>query len=111
MSARFQARLWVAQRVTAVILAFCVVVHLATIILAVRGGLTAAEILARTHGSTAWGAFYAVFVVAAAIHGGIGLRAIGIEWLRLGRAAGWAAALVSVALVALGLRAVMAVVA
>jgi len=111
VSARFQARLWVAQRVTAMILAFCVVVHLATIILAVRGGLTAAEILARTQGSMAWGAFYSTFVVAVAIHGGIGLRTIGIEWLGMGRAAGWVAALVSASLVALGLRAVVAVVA
>ena len=36
MSARLQARLWIAQRATAAILAFCVVVHLATIILAIR---------------------------------------------------------------------------
>ena len=111
MSARLQARLWIAQRATAAILAFCVVVHLATIILAVRGGLTASEVLARTHGSVGWGAFYTIFVVAAAIHGAIGLRTIGIEWLRLGRAAGWLAAIVSVGLVVLGLRAVVAVVA
>ena len=111
MSARAQARLWVAQRVTAMVLAFCVVVHLATIVFAVRGGLTAAEILSRTHGSLAWGTFYAVFVVAVALHGGIGLRTIGIEWLRLGRAAGWLSAAVSVGLVVLGLRAVVAVVA
>jgi len=42
MSARGQVHLWVAQRVTAVILGVAVVVHLATIIAAVRGGLTAA---------------------------------------------------------------------
>ena len=38
--------LWIAQRASAAVLALCVVVHLATIIYAVRGGLTAAEILA-----------------------------------------------------------------
>ena len=74
MSAAREVRLWVAQRATAVVLAVCVVVHLATIIYAVRGGLTAAEILARTRGSIAWGAFYSVFVLAAAIHAPIGLR-------------------------------------
>ena len=111
MSARAQARLWMAQRVTAMVLAFCVVVHLVTIVFAVRGGLTAAEILSRTHGSLTWGAFYAVFVIAVAIHGGIGVRTIAIEWLRLGRAAGWLAAAVSVGLLVLGLRAVVAVVA
>lgn len=111
MSARLQARLWIAQRVSAMVLAFCVAVHLATIVFAVRGGLTAAEILTRTHGSVGWGTFYAVFVFAVAIHGGIGLRAIGIEWLRLGRAAGWIALAISLGLGVLGLRAVAAVVA
>ena len=46
-----QARLWYWQRVSAMVLGFCVIVHLATIIYAVRGGLTAAEILARTRGN------------------------------------------------------------
>ena len=103
-------RLWIAQRITAMILALCVVVHLATIIHAVRGGLGAAEILGRTRGSFAIGAFYALFVLAAAIHGGIGLRTIAMEWFRLGRASNWLAAIVTLALVVLGLRAVAAVV-
>src|SRR5262249_23043860 len=77
-----QAALWLAQRVTAGILAVCVVVHLATIIYAVRGGLTAAEILGRTRGSGAWLAFYMVFVLAVAIHAPIGLRPVLGEWLR-----------------------------
>jgi fumarate reductase subunit C len=77
-----QTVLWIAQRVTAAILAVCVVVHLATIIYAVQGGLTAAEILGRTRGNTAWLAFYIVFVVAAAIHAPIGLRPVLGEWLK-----------------------------
>ncbi len=77
-----QTVLWVAQRVTAAILAVCVVVHLATIIYAVQGGLTAAEILGRTRGNTAWLVFYLAFVFAAAIHAPIGLRAVLGEWLR-----------------------------
>ncbi len=76
MNARRETMLWVAQRVTAVVLAFCVLVHLATIIYAVRGGLTAAEILGRTRGSVAWAAFYVIFVMAVAVHGAIGLRAV-----------------------------------
>ena len=44
------------------------------ILLAVEGGLTAAEILDRTRGSIGWAAFYGVFVLAAAIHAPIGLR-------------------------------------
>ena len=81
MSRCYEVRLWVAQRATAVILAVCVVVHLAGIIYAVRAGLTAADILGRTRGSVAWGTFYMVFVLAAATHGAIGLRTVAAEWL------------------------------
>ena len=63
-------------------LAVCVVVHLATIIYAVQGGLSAAEIVARTRGNVAWFAFYALFVLAVAVHAPIGLRSVLGEWLR-----------------------------
>jgi len=76
-----QTLLWMAQRATAAVLAVCVVVHLATIIYAVQGGLSAAEILGRTRGSAGWLAFYSVFVFAAAIHAPIGLRPVLGEWL------------------------------
>jgi fumarate reductase subunit C len=111
VSARREATLWVVQRATAVALAFCVVVHLATIIYAVRGGLSAGDILARTRGSIAWAAFYGVFVIAAATHGSIGLRTVAIEWLGLGKSTA-AALMVAVALLlaVLGLQAVYAVV-
>jgi fumarate reductase subunit C len=79
--ARTQARLWIAQRASAVVLAVCVVVHLATIIYAVQGGLTAAEILSRTRGHAGWLAFYCLFVVAVSIHAPIGLRSVLGEWL------------------------------
>ena len=106
-----EVRFWVAQRVTAVVLALCVVVHLATIVYAVRGGLSAAEILGRTRGSYAWGTFYTVFVLAAAVHGAIGLRAIAAEWLGWrGDGAEVAVTVVGLALTLLGLRAVAAVV-
>ena len=103
--------LWVAQRATAVVLALFVVVHLATIIYAVRGGLSAGEILARTRGSLMWGAFYSAFVIAAAIHGAIGLRTIAAEWLGLrGDAAEVTMTIIGVALTIVGLRGVVAVV-
>lgn len=76
-----QTALWVAQRASAAVLAICVAVHLAMIIYAVQGGLTAGEILARTRGSAGWLAFYSVFVLAATVHAPIGLRSICIEWL------------------------------
>lgn len=81
MSARGQQHLWIAQRATAMILAVAVVVHLVTILLAVRGGLSAAEIIGRTRGNAAWLGFYTVFALAAGLHGAIGLRAIAAEWL------------------------------
>jgi fumarate reductase subunit C len=79
---RGETLLWVAQRASAALLAVCVAVHVVTIVWAVRGGLTAAEILSRTRGSAAWFAFYCVFVVAASVHAPIGLRAVAIDWLR-----------------------------
>jgi fumarate reductase subunit C len=79
---RLEVRLWLAQRLSAAVLAACVVVHLATIVYAVRGGLSAGEILARTRGNTAWFGFYVVFVSAVAIHASIGLRSIVAEALR-----------------------------
>jgi fumarate reductase subunit C len=48
---------------------------------AVRGGLSAAEILGRTRGNATWLVFYSVFVLAVAIHAPIGLRPVLAEWL------------------------------
>jgi fumarate reductase subunit C len=86
----------VAQRASAAVLALCVVVHLATMIYAVRHGLSAAEILSRTHGNYAWLGFYAIFVVAVAIHASIGLRTI------VGEVLGWRSGAVDVAVLAMG---------
>ena len=107
---RLEARLWLAQRATAAVLAACVAVHLVTIVMAVRSGLDAQAILARTRGSLGVAAFYGVFVVAASVHGAIGLRTIAREWLRWTRGVGVAATIAALALIALGLRAVAAVV-
>ena len=57
-------------------LAAAAAVHLLTIIAAVQGGLTAAEIVARVGGNGGWAAFYGVFVVAAAVHAPIGVRTV-----------------------------------
>ena len=111
MRARREAAFWLAQRVTSIALAFFVLVHLGTMIYAIRNGLSAAEILGRTRGNWAWGAFYSLFVVSAAIHGALGLRTIAAEWLGFrGEAAEVAMTVVGVALTLLGLRAVVAVV-
>lgn len=81
MNIRTQALLWIVQRASAAVLALCVVVHLITIVYAVRNGLSAAEILGRTRGNYGWFAFYAVFVAAIAAHAPIGLRNILAEML------------------------------
>jgi fumarate reductase subunit C len=81
VSYRSDTALWIAQRASAAVLAVGVIVHLATIVYAVRGGLSAAEIFARTRGSVGWLAFYSLFVLAVAVHAPIGLRAVMIEWL------------------------------
>lgn len=110
MSARSETRLWIAQRATAALLALCVAVHLATMIVAVRGGLTAADILARTRGNAGWALFYGLFVLAVAIHAPIGLRTVAGEWLQWrGRSADFACVMVGALLLALGWRAVAAV--
>jgi fumarate reductase subunit C len=78
---------WLAQRLSAAVLAVCVLVHLVTILYATRQGLSAAAIAARFHASVAWPLFYGVFVVAVAIHAPLGLRVILDEWSALrGRA-------------------------
>jgi len=102
--------LFILQRATAAVLAFAVTVHLATILYAVRGGLTAGEVLGRTRGSAWFLAFYAVFVLAVSIHAPIGLRNVLREWTPWrGRSLDVALALFAVVLLALGLRAAWAV--
>ena len=105
-----QARLWYWQRISAMVLFLCVLLHLATIIYAVRGGLSAGEILARTQGNWPFALFYLVFVTAVAVHAPIGLARIVEEWLGWrGRASALLAGVFALALLALGLRAVWAV--
>jgi fumarate reductase subunit C len=109
-AARRQSLLWLAQRASAAVLALCVVVHLVTMIVAVRGGLTAAEILGRTRGSVTWTVFYGLFVFAVAIHAPIGVRTV-IAEVRGSHGGGIDAAMIAfgIALLALGLRAVASV--
>lgn len=104
-------RLYVWQRLTALLMVPLIVVHLIVIIYATNRGLSAADILGRTQGSIAWGLYYTLFVVAAAVHGAIGVRGVAREWL------GWRETaldrlmwIFGVILLVLGLRAVFAVV-
>lgn len=103
-------RLYMLQRITALVMAPLVIGHLVVMIYAIRGGLSAAEILGRTQGSVVWFLFYGLFVVAVSIHGAIGLRVIAAEWTRLrGAALEVVTGLIGLGLFALGARAVWAV--
>jgi fumarate reductase subunit C len=105
-----ERRLFALQRLSAMVMAPFVLVHLGLILYAVRGGLTAAEILSRTQGSVVWIGFYTLFVLSVAVHVPIGLRNILIEWLHVGRRASAVLCLAfGVLLLLLGLRAVAAV--
>jgi fumarate reductase subunit C len=71
-----QAKLWYAQRISAMVLGICVAVHLVIIFYAIRGGITAQEILGRTQGNVLFALFYEVFVLACFIHAPIGIANI-----------------------------------
>ena len=106
-----EARLYLLQRASAMVLAPLVLVHVGLVIYAVGDGLSAAEILGRTRGSALWALFYGLFVLAAAVHAPIGLRNIAREWTWWhGPSLDWAMAAFGLALLALGGRAVAAVV-
>lgn len=104
-------RLYLAQRLSALVMAPLVLGHLALMIYAVQGGLSASEILGRTQGSVWWALYYGVFLLAISVHASIGLRVIVHEHLKLtGQALNaftWVSGLV---LLALGARAIAAVV-
>ncbi len=107
MSAKTETLVWLAQRISAMVLAPLVLFHIVTVIYAIRGGLSAAEILSRTQGSLLWGGLYGLFVLAAAIHGSIGARTV------IGEMTPWrgasldaAAMLFAMLLMAMGFRAV-----
>lgn len=103
--------LFVLQRVSALILAPMVLVHLGLILIAVRNGLSAEEILGRTRGSVGWALFYGAFVLAASVHAPIGLRNILNEWSALPRVVvGPLTAAFGVVLLLIGMRAVYAVI-
>jgi fumarate reductase subunit C len=104
-------RLYLWQRAMATLMVPLVLVHIAVIFYATRNGMTAADILSRTHGSIVWASYYGLFVAAASIHATIGVRNVLTEWSPLtDRRAGSFAVVFGLLLAALGTRAVFAVV-
>lgn len=71
-----QAKLWYAQRISAMVLGLCVAIHLIMIFFAIRDGLSAQEILGRTQGNIPFAIFYEIFVIACFVHAPIGLANI-----------------------------------
>ncbi len=103
-------RLFVVQRITAVLMVPLILAHLFIIFYATQVGISAENILARTSGSLGWAVFYGVFVVLAALHGAIGVRTVLREWSSLrGSALDAIMVIFAILLIALGARAVIAV--
>jgi len=103
-------RLYMAQRLSAMVMIPLTLGHIAVMIYAIQGGLSSAEILGRTQGSVIWFLFYGLFVLAVSLHAAIGLRVIVHETCGLGGAAleifTW---LFGLLLLTTGIRAVLAV--
>ncbi|KGF68634.1 succinate dehydrogenase [Hoeflea sp. BAL378] len=103
-------RLYMAQRLSAMVMIPLTLGHIAVMIYAIQDGLSAAEILGRTRGSVLWFVFYGLFVLAVSLHAAIGLRVIVHETLGLkGRALDIFMWLAGLLLLVTGLRAVLAV--
>ena len=105
-------RIYLLQRLSAIIMAPLVLLHLGVMIVAIQGGLDSAEILSRTRGSLFWGGTYGLFVLAVSVHAAIGIRVVLFEWLSIKdlklTLVSW---LVFALLLMMGARAVYAVVA
>ena len=107
-NARVETKLWVWQRLSAAVLAICVIIHLVVIVYAVQDGLTAAEIISRVSGNLLWFAFYSVFVIAIAVHAPIGVRTILNEMTSIGPGpTHMIMATFSIVILAMGFRAVI----
>ena len=104
-----QAKLWYAQRISAMILGLCVSIHLVIIFYAIRGGLTAEEILGRTQGNIAFAIFYEIFVLACFVHAPIGLANILEETLSKGFISKTLSSTLAVLILILGTTAVIGV--
>jgi len=76
---RSETWLWLAQRTSAIVLAVCIVIHLTTMIIAMQGGLSTAEIAGRVSGNPMWLVFYGTFLAAVSVHAPIGMRTVLLE--------------------------------
>jgi len=106
-----ERHLFLLQRLSAMLLAPLVISHLILIMIAVRNGLSAEEILNRTQGNYFWGGFYVVFVLNVSIHAPIGMRNVLREWTKIPKArVNHICIFLAIIFLALGIRAVVAVI-
>ena len=107
-----ERRLFLLQRLSAMLLFPLVCLHLLLILYAARQGITADQILARTSGSVFWALLYGLFVFLVAVHAPIGLRNVMSEWLNLSKpVVNKISIVIFILFLVLGLRSVAAVVA
>ena len=104
-----QAKLWYAQRISALVLGICVAIHLVIIFYAIRGGLSAQEILGRTQGNVLFAVFYEIFVLACFVHAPIGMANILQETFPKSRVAKPIAWILALLILILGTTAVIGV--
>ena len=105
-------RIYLLQRISAMIMAPLVLLHLGVMIVVIQGGRDSAEILSRTRGSLFWGSTYGLFVLAVSVHAAIGIRVVMFEWMSFkGIKLNLVSWLVFAVLLMMGARAVYAVVA
>ena len=104
------ANAYTLQRITAMILAPLVLIHLVVILYAIEGGLSAGEILTRTRANFSWPLLYGLFVITVSIHAPLGLRNIIREQTKLsGKSLDWMMITLAAVLLITGLRAVWAI--
>jgi len=103
-------RIYIWQRLSALVMIPLVIGHLAVMIYAIKGGLSVAEILGRTQDSIVWLLFYGSFVLAVSVHAALGLGVISAEWLSLKpRMAAYLSLAIGLVLLAMGSHAIWAV--
>lgn len=104
------AKIYLAQRLSALVMIPLVCGHLALMIYAIQGGLSVEEILSRTQSSIGWFIFYSSFVIAVSIHAALGISVIAVEWGKMSPKWSYHLGLVvCFGLLAMGLHAIWAV--
>ncbi len=103
-------KIYIWQRLSALVMVPLVIGHLAVMIYAINGGLSVAEILGRTQDSIAWLLFYGSFVLAVSVHASLGLAVISAEWFGLTpKIASYLSLIIGLVLLAMGSHAIWAV--